>query len=486
MTNIIIDPRLDTPAQRQARESTLSAASSFSTSAAPLCALPSRAELIRLTLPQMGLMLCHLAISMTDVWSAGRLGPEVQAAIGVVAQIFSLLMLLTSLVASGCMATVSQSLGAGLVSRAGRYAGLIIMLSAAMGTLVAAAAMLFEPVLFRAMGISDSLRPALSTFFTAYCCQLPFYYVLIMVNSIFRAYKKVLFPLLTLVFMAAANVVGDLGFGLGYFGLPASGAAGIAWTTFACAVLGLACNLVLASIYGVLHRHSFAPWRWNRRAMPYLFRVGMPAAAGHIITHLGSLTTLAIVGLLPESTSALAGMSVGGRVHAMLLFPLGALNMSMVIVSGHLLGGGLRDGLYLFGRKAAVRLGLALVAPCLILWLLREQAAAFFSDDAAVLKQASVFLFFACLTVPFTGMTGMMNALFSGAGATRLSCRVGAVTCWLVGIPLALLLGIGLNMGAAGVFAAGAAAQMAAFLWTLRIFHGKKWLEYGMRKRQTA
>ena len=220
--------------------------------------------------------------------------------------------------------------------------------------------------------------------------------------------------------------------------------------------------------------------------MPYLFRVGMPAAAGHIITHLGSLTTLAIVGLLPESTSALAGMSVGGRVHAMLLFPLGALNMSMVIVSGHLLGGGLRDGLYLFGRKAAVRLGLALIAPCLILWLLREQAAAFFSDDAAVLKQASVFLFFACLTVPFTGMTGMMNALFSGAGATRLSCRVGAVTCWLVGIPLALLLGIGLNMGAAGVFAAGAAAQMAAFLWTLRIFHGKKWLEYGMRKRQTA
>ena len=67
-----------------------------------------------------------------------------------------------------------------------------------------------------------------------------------------------------------------------------------------------------------------------------------------------------------------------------------------------------------------------------------------------------------------------------------LSCRVGAVTCWLVGIPLALLLGIALNLGAPGVFAAGAIGQTAAFLWTLRIFHGKKWLEYGMRKRQTA
>lgn len=448
--------------------------------------LPSRSELLRLTLPQMGLMFCHLAISMTDVWTAGRLGPEAQAATGVVAQIFALLMLLTSLVASGCMATVSQSLGAGLARRANRYAGLIIMLSAAMGTFVAALALLLEPVIFRLMGISRDLEPVLSVFFTAYCCQLPFYYVLIMVNSIFRAYKKVLFPLLTLLFMTLANLIGDLGFGIGRFGLPSFGAAGIAWTTFACAVLGLLSNLVLAARYGLLRRSTFAPWRWNRRAMPYLFRVGMPAAAGQIITHLGSLTTLAIIGLLPGSTDALAGMSVGGRVHAILMFPLGALNMSMVILSGHLLGGGERGILYRFGRSAVFRLGLALLPPSLLLWLLRNQTASFFSEESAVLEQAALFLTFACLSGPFTGMTGMMNALFSGAGATVLSCRVGAITCWIVGIPLSLALGLWLELGAAGVYAAGAAGQIAAFLWTLRIFHGKKWLEYGLRKRQTA
>lgn len=431
-------------------------------------------------------MFCHLAISMTDVWTAGRLGPEAQAATGVVAQIFALLMLLTSLVASGCMATVSQSLGAGLARRANRYAGLIIMLSAAMGTFVAALALLLEPVIFRLMGISRDLEPVLSVFFTAYCCQLPFYYVLIMVNSIFRAYKKVLFPLLTLLFMTLANLIGDLGFGIGRFGLPSFGAAGIAWTTFACAVLGLLSNLVLAARYGLLRRSTFAPWRWNRRAMPYLFRVGMPAAAGQIITHLGSLTTLAIIGLLPGSTDSLAGMSVGGRVHAILMFPLGALNMSMVILSGHLLGGGERGILYRFGRSAVFRLGLALLPPSLLLWLLRNQTAAFFSDESAVLEQAALFLTFACLAGPFTGMTGMMNALFSGAGATVLSCRVGAITCWIVGIPLSLALGLWLELGAAGVYAAGAAGQIAAFLWTLRIFHGKKWLEYGLRKRQTA
>ena len=67
-----------------------------------------------------------------------------------------------------------------------------------------------------------------------------------------------------------------------------------------------------------------------------------------------------------------------------------------------------------------------------------------------------------------------------------LSCRVGALTCWAVGIPLALGLGLGLDFGAPGVYAASALAQLAAFLWTTRLFGRKKWLEYGLRKRHTA
>ncbi len=452
----------------------------------PSAALPARREVFCLTLPQMGLMLCHLVLSMTDVWTAGNLGAEVQAAIGVVAQIFALLMLVTSLIASGCMTTLSQSLGAGLPLRASRYAGLIVTLSAVMGTVVACLALLFAPLLFTAMRISNDIRPSLSVFFTAYCCQLPFYYMLIMVNSIFRAYKKVVLPLFTLLLMTVANILGDLGFGLGYFALPACGAAGIAWTTFACALLGLSSNLALARRYTLLCKKSFAPWKWNKRAMPYLFKVGLPAAAGQLITQAGSLVNLAIIGLLPESTAMLAGMSVGSRVHALLMFPLGAFNMSLVIFSGYLLGGGKGDALYAFGRRMAAITGLALIPPSLILWLLRAPVTGLFSSEPPVMEQAALFLLFACLSGPFVGMTGILNAFFSGAGATLLSCRVGVLTCWIVGIPLALGLGVALGWGAIGVYAAAMARDICAFLWIVYLFRQKNWLEYGLRKRHTG
>ncbi len=50
--------------------------------------------------------------------------------------------------------------------------------------------------------------------------------------------------------------------------------------------------------------------------------------------------------------------------------------------------------------------------PALLLYLLREPAASCFSADPPVLQQASTFLVFACLSLPFTAMTGMMNAFF--------------------------------------------------------------------------
>ena len=71
-------------------------------------AMPSAREIAALTVPQLGMMLCHLSISMTDLWVAGRLGADVQASIGIVSQVFTLLMLVASLAGSGCLAAISS------------------------------------------------------------------------------------------------------------------------------------------------------------------------------------------------------------------------------------------------------------------------------------------------------------------------------------------------------------------------------------------
>ncbi|WP_300848065.1 MATE family efflux transporter, partial [uncultured Bilophila sp.] len=243
-------------------------------------AMPSAREIAALTVPQLGMMLCHLSISMTDLWVAGRLGADVQASIGIVSQVFTLLMLVASLAGSGCLAAISQSLGAGLGRRARRYAALIVGMAGMTGLAAAALGLLSLPLTLRFMHVPPPLEPVVRTFIIAYSCQLPFYYTLIMFNSVFRAYKLVSLPLIAVAAVAVGNLVGSAGFGLGLWGLPDFGYAGVAWSTFGSALLGLACNLYAVVRKGILNRAALAPWRWVRRALPALWRIGGPAALG--------------------------------------------------------------------------------------------------------------------------------------------------------------------------------------------------------------
>ena len=309
------------------------------TNAAPNSALPTARELVSLTVPQLGMMLCHLAVSMTDLWVAGRLDASVQASLGIVSQVFTLLMLITSLAGSGCLTTISQALGAGLEQRARRYAALIAGLAGLTGTAIAATSLLCLPMTLRLMHVSPEMEPVVRTFIIAYSCQLPFYYTLIMLNSVFRAYKLVRLPLIAIAVVAVGNLIGSAGFGLGLCGLPDYGYQGIAWSTFGSALLGLACNLYAIVRHGILNRASLAPWRWARRAMPYLFQVGGPSALGALAGHMGNLVILSLLTGLPgDMVPVLAGMTLGSRVESFLTFPTAALSMTVTILSGHLIG----------------------------------------------------------------------------------------------------------------------------------------------------
>lgn len=450
-----------------------------------MTALPSIRELLSLTLPQLGMMLCHLVVSMTDLWVAGRMDAAVLASLGIVSQIFTLLLLITSLVGSGCLTTISQALGAGLERRAQRYAALIAVLAGLTGTFIALVSLLCLPLTLRFMHVSVALESVARTFIIAYSCQLPFYYTLIMLNSVFRAYKLVRLPFIAIAVVAVSNLIGSAGFGLGLGGLPDYGYQGIAWSTFGSALLGLACNLLAVARHGILTRSALAPWRWARRAIPSLFRVGGPSALGALASHTGNLVILSLLtGLSGDMAPVLAGMTLGTRMESVLTFPTAALSMSITILSGHLIGANRIETLYRFGQRIAFSVALIVGFGAGLLLLFRTPVAGFLSSQPDVIQQAAQFLVFACAGIPLKTYAMLVNGAFAGTGATRISCKVNCITMWFVQLPLAWTLG---NLfGATGIYAAMLCANASAAFWYARLYAEKKWLEYGMRKRQNG
>ncbi len=445
--------------------------------------LPTLRETLSLVIPQLGLMLCHLTISLTDIGVATRINADVVASLGLVGQVFTVLMLITSVVSSGCMVTIAKAVGARKILRAKRYAFLTLGLASSVGTVTAVLGLIALPFFLYLLAPSESVAVILRTFIIAYCCHIPFFYSMVIMNSIFRAHKLVWFPFATLICVMLVNAVGSIGFGLGYWGLPQYGAAGVAWSTFASGLVGAASNFAFLWYHDLLG--TCPPWRWVRIGWLRLLRIGGPATLGQISSQAGSFVVMTLLVGLPlsagqSSVAAVAGMTLGSRAMGVLQFPFAALSMALTISCGHMLGAKNAEGCMLLGRKYCLYTALFMVVGAGVLFFFQEHLLQVFAGQKPnlhnVFEQARIFLLFACILAPLQVISQMQIAVFTGAGATYISCISSCMSMWLVTVPVAYVLSYVYALGAVGIYTGMAVGTVVSFMYTTWQFFRGQWL----------
>ena len=228
---------------------------------------------------------------------------------------------------------------------------------------------------------------------------------------------------------------------------------------------GLATTLVnigtfLAGLWFVMWRRPFRKyhtlarlWRIDWPLMRQLFAIGAPISLSMLMEY-GLFGSAAILmGLI--STTALAAHQVALQVTAILfMVPLG-IGMAATVRVGHAVGR--RDGEAV--KRAgwvALWLGVALAAALTIAVMFWRFAIAklFFGDattHGATELTAALLLVGATYFVTDAIQTIVAGAL-RGLNDTRVPLLLAAVSYWLVGFPLACLLGFRTGLGAVGVW----------------------------------
>jgi MATE family multidrug resistance protein len=440
-----------------------------------------------LSWPQVLMMFFHFLIGFVDVWVAGRISSNVQAAMGMINQLMFFFLVVAIAVANGSVAAISQSLGAGLYKRIRRYVGLIVQLGVITGLLIFLIGLASTEVMLTILQVPPQLDDVTRYFFKVFMAVLPCYSLLILTNAVFRAQRRVIYPMYTMLLITVVNALGDLGLGLGWFGLPEIGYRGLAWSTFISVACGALFNLAVLWRLGLLQRQSFPPWRWSKRAMPYLFKVAWPGGLLHIVWHSAYMVLFAITASLPhDNVVALAGMTAGMRVEAFLFLPGFAFSMTASILVGQYLGMGRPD----LARKNAYQaliVGITVMSTvAVLLWQVIEPVTAFLSPDAAVQAESVNYLIYNMLCIPFT-LTGMiLSGAMTGAGATLFNLLAFGTSSWLVRLPLAWYLGHVYFREATGVWLAMliSMAFQAAFILYLFQFHD--WTRFAMKSRRNG
>lgn len=437
-----------------------------------------------LTWPQLLMSFFQFMIGFVDIYVAGRLHSDAQAAIGMVNQYLIFFLVVNFGLSNAAVAAIGQSLGAGLRVRAARYAGLVLGFGLVFSLLVTALALFFRNAALTAIHVPHSILPITGVLWDILITTIPATYIVGLSGSIFRAHKMVRLPLFAMIVTCAVNFFGDFALAFGKWGFPDLGYAGLAWATFLSTLAGAAFLVWMLVRCRILNRHALVRWRWIRRGAPYLFQVGLPSMGSGILWNLGYLTLFGVVATLPaDSVYALAGMTAGMRIEAILFLPGMAFSMTASILVGNLLGADRIDEAKR-GARRLVFMGVATMsAAAAVLWWFIGPIAAHIAPDPLVGVHAIRYLEINLVATPFTLASMILNGVMSGAGATLMSFAANASSIWCVRLPLAWYLGHAVFRSSFGVFLSMLCSLIYQAGALFYIFAKTNWPRFAMIRR---
>lgn len=410
-------------------------------------------DIWQMTWPQTVMLLCQFIIGITDIWAGGQIGSDVQASIGMVTQCQMLFMALAMAGVSGAVASISQSLGASQTRRARRYVSLVMIGGILIGCLLAWIGHLARIPVLIFVKTPENILPVASLFFSVSMLSLPGQYTITIGSAVFRAAKSVLKPLYVTIAVCVVNLFGDLAYGLGYWGFPNYGAAGVAWSTFASVTTGAILLLILLIQANLLTLDALPNRRWIKAGAPYLIKVAVPAFGTSALWQTGYLVLYVITASLPfGSVSAIAGLTAGLRVEGLLFMPAIAFNMTASVLVGHALGAGKRAEArrVIFTIWGIACCCMSFIGMCL--WFWRPELAHILAPDPNVAQETVNYLTYNILSVPFSVTSIVLAGSLSGAGASVYPMLAFSAAVWMVRLPLAWYLGIILWRDASGIF----------------------------------
>ena len=439
------------------------------------------ANIWQMSWPMFVIMALNFFVGLTDVYVAGFISPEVQAAVGFVSQLYFLFILIANAISTGTLAMVSRAVGSGDFTKALEVSRQSLLFSLLVAAALTVSSLLFYRQIIAAAGFPPGVREISEPFLKIFSLSLGPNYFLIISNAVFRSSGEVRKPVLTMSAVSIVNIIGDFVLVFGVHPFPKLGYMGIACSTAASVTIGMVISLFFFS--RDRWRPLYAgPWRVSGGTVGKIIRIAWPAAMLQAAWNAGTIVLYNILGRLGSSSIiAMASITNGLRLEAIIYLPAFALNMAASVLIGQNLGAGDPGRAGNAGWKIAQAGVVVISLFSLVIFLLAEPLASMLTDNPQVLRETARYLRFNMLSEPFMALSAILGGGLQGAGDTRGTMWVIILTMWFIRLPLAYLLAVVLHRGAVGVWTAMITSMAFQGVLMAVRFHRGRWkdLEVG-------
>ena len=395
---------------------------------------PILPTLLRMSWPNVLMMLALASTSLIEMWLLAKLGTEVLAGVAVVVPVLMLMQNMSQgALGGGISAAVARALGAGDTGLADSLARNAVVLSATIGLVFTLVLSLSSVPLFRFLGAEGASLDAALTYGRVLFASVVPLWIMSALASVVRGTGNMLLPGAVICGGALLLIPVCAGLIFGFGPIPALGVTGGA--------LALACYHTVGAL--VLGWYCFsgrnpARLRWGPVAwapMRNILRVGGLACMNPLFTNGLVAATTATVGAY-AGTEALAGYATAVRLEYLLIPIAFGLGAPMVALVGANIGAGQARrarNIALVGGAVAFTVG-SVVGIAGALW--PHAWLRLFGTDERLVETGVHYL---QIAGPFYGFFAMGFALyFASQGAGRLKWPLLAG-----GLRLVLFAGVG-------------------------------------------
>lgn len=388
---------------------------------------------LRFAVPLIGAQLVHTGHGLADMLVAGQLGRAEMAAAGVAA----MLWFVSSLLCLGLLASLSPLFSERIGQRRYAAVGDLFRQGLWLGVLIGGFAtcllMLFAASL-PIWGLQQELIPLIRQHaFTACWSLLPVAIVMTCRNLCEATQRTKPIFIVTLLGLVV-NVLGNLGLGLGWFGLPKLGLQGIGISTTLVSISMMLSLLYLLKGKTYKRYQLYSQFQAPRR-QDFMLILGLSVPIFFALVFesglfAATMIQMGMLGTLQTAAHSLA-MSVTSFSY---MFPLG-LSFALTARVGQVFGRGAGTGngasLQLRVQSGIFLTFMFAAATSLALVIFRHPVAALYTDDQAVRELAAALILLAAIFQFSDGAQATLLGMLRGLQDVRVPVLINACSYWL-------------------------------------------------------
>ncbi len=417
--------------------------------------------LLVFSIPLMLANLLQIVYNMVDMAIVGRcVGSVAQAAVINGGDIVTFATAFFLGFSSAGQVIIAQYIGKGNRKMAGRTVGTMITFMTLLSIGITVAGLFLTDWFLKLMNV-DPLALEQARQYTRVC----FWGMLFIggyneISAIMRGMGDSRHPLMFVAIAAGVNLFLDLIFVV-ILGWQARGAA------FA-TVIGQAVSFICSLIFLYLRRSSFQlefkprDFIPDREIFPALMRLGIPMAINYASVSFSKLFVNSFINSYGVVATAVTG--IGQKIGQCATIVTNAINTGGASMIGQNFGAGKQERV---AKTVYISFGICLVfiaVLSVIMILFPEQIFSLFNTDPEVLAMAHSYVLPAVIRFFGFAFRAPMTSLINGIGASNLSLLSAVLDSIAGRIGLAILMGIGFNMGILGFWMGDALAGYIPFI----------------------